>query len=37
MTPVDSLKILRSDVGLSVAQEDNCPLIGSAVQVVIPQ
>ncbi len=37
MTPVDSLKILRFDAGLEVSQEENCPLIGSDVQVVIPQ
>jgi len=37
MTPVDSLKILRFDAGLDVGQEDGCPLIGSDVQVVVPQ
>ena len=35
MTPVDSLKILRYDAGLDVSQEENCPLIGSDVQVII--
>ena len=34
MTPVDSLKLLRFDAGLSVSQADGCPLIGSEVLVV---
>ena len=33
MTPVDSLKILRYDAGLSVSQAEDCPLIGSEVLV----
>ena len=33
MTPVDSLKILRSDAGLGVSQEDVCFDIGSVVIV----
>jgi hypothetical protein len=31
VNPVDSLKILRFDAGLSVAQEEGCPLVGSVV------
>ena len=31
VTPVDSLKILRHDAGLSVQQEPGCPPIGGAV------
>ncbi len=34
ITPVDSLKLLRYDAGLSVAQEVDCPPIGSEVLVV---
>ena len=33
LCPVDSLKLLRSDVALSVSQTGNCPLIGSAVEL----
>jgi hypothetical protein len=33
VSPVDSLKLLRFDAGLSVAQEEGCPLIGSEVLV----
>ena len=33
MTPVDSLKILRFDAGLSVAQEVGCPELGQQVQI----
>ncbi|MCH8051261.1 MAG: hypothetical protein IIC86_04510, partial [Chloroflexi bacterium] len=33
VTPVDSLKLLRYDAGLSVTQADDCPLIGSQVLV----
>ena len=33
MTPVDSLKILRYDAGLSASQAANCPLLGSQVLV----
>jgi hypothetical protein len=35
VNPVDSLKLLRFDAGLSVAQEEGCPLIGSEVQIVV--
>ena len=31
--PVDSLKLLRADAGLSVAQAPDCPEIGSTVQI----
>jgi hypothetical protein len=31
ISPVDSLKILRFDAGLDVAQEEGCPPIGSDV------
>ena len=31
--PIDSLKLLRSDAGLSVTQADGCPEIGSTVQI----
>lgn len=34
VTPVDSLKILRYDAGLSVAQEDECPAIGIEAIVI---
>ena len=34
MTPVDSLKILRFDAGLSASQEVNCPEMASGVVVV---
>ena len=34
MTPVDSLKILRYDAGLSVSQEEGCPAIGASVTIV---
>ncbi len=34
VTPVDSLKLLRYDAGLSVTQEEGCPPIGSEVLVV---
>ena len=33
ITPVDSLKLLRFDAGFSVAQEPECPEIGSAVLI----
>ena len=33
VTPVDSLKLLRFDAGLSVSQADDCPLLGSLVLV----
>ena len=33
VTPVDSLKLLRFDAGLSVSQAEDCPLIGSEVLV----
>jgi hypothetical protein len=33
MTPVDSLKLLRFDAGLSVAQGADCPEIGAAVLI----
>jgi len=33
ITPVDSLKILRYDAGLSVAQAAGCPLIGDGVNI----
>jgi hypothetical protein len=33
LNPVDSLKILRYDAGLSVIQEDKCPPIGSGVTI----
>jgi hypothetical protein len=36
VTPVDSLKLLRFDAGLSVAQEPDCPPIGSDVQILVP-
>jgi hypothetical protein len=32
--PIDSLKLLRFDAGLSVSQEDNCPEVGSEVQIL---
>ncbi len=35
ITPVDSLKLLRFDAGLSVPQAAGCPLLGSAVLVVV--
>jgi hypothetical protein len=34
LTPVDSLKILRFDAGLSVSQEEDCPLMGAQVTIV---
>jgi hypothetical protein len=36
VNPVDSLKLLRFDAGLSVAQEPDCPPIGSEVQILVP-
>ncbi|HEY5625103.1 MAG TPA: hypothetical protein VIT93_01300 [Dehalococcoidia bacterium] len=33
ISPVDSLKILRYDAGLAVAQEAGCPLIGDSVNI----
>ncbi|MCI0783958.1 MAG: PD40 domain-containing protein [Chloroflexi bacterium] len=33
VSPVDSLKILRYDAGLDVAQEQGCPPIGDGVQI----
>jgi hypothetical protein len=33
ISPVDSLKILRYDAGLSVLQEEGCPPIGAGVTV----
>jgi len=33
ITPVDSLKILRYDAGLSVSQAAGCPLIGDGVNI----
>jgi hypothetical protein len=33
ISPVDSLKILRYDAGLDVAQEQGCPPIGDGVQI----
>jgi hypothetical protein len=33
ISPIDSLKILRYDAGLSVSQEDGCPPIGSGVTI----
>lgn len=33
ISPVDSLKILRYDAGLSVSQEPGCPPIGDGVQI----
>ena len=35
VTPVDSLKLLRFDAGLSVQLEAGCPLLGSAVLVQV--
>ena len=32
--PVDSLKVLRFDAGLSVSQAANCPKMGSEVVLV---
>ncbi len=32
ISPIDSLKILRADAGLRVAQNNDCPEIGSTVQ-----
>ena len=34
MTPVDSLKVLRFDAGLSVSQEEDCPGMGTSVTIV---
>jgi len=34
MTPVDSLKTLRFDAGLSASQEEGCPGMGTGVTVV---
>lgn len=31
--PIDSLKVLRADAGLSVTQAVGCPEIGSAIQL----
>jgi hypothetical protein len=31
VSPVDSLKLLRFDAGLDVAQEQGCPALGSSV------
>ncbi len=36
VSPVDALKILRFDAGLSVSQEAGCPAMGSEV-TLIPQ
>jgi hypothetical protein len=33
VSPVDSLKLLRFDAGLEVAQEDGCPAIGDEVHI----
>ena len=33
ISPVDSLKVLRYDAGLDVAQEQGCPPIGDGVQI----
>jgi hypothetical protein len=33
ISPVDSLKILRYDAGLSVLQEEGCPPIGAGVTI----
>ena len=34
MNPVDSLKILRYDAGLSASQEEGCPGMGTSVTIV---
>ena len=34
MTPVDSLKILRYDAGLSASQAEGCPVMGEGVTIV---
>jgi hypothetical protein len=34
MTPVDSLKILRHDAGLSASQAEGCPVMGASVTIV---
>lgn len=34
VTPVDSLKLLRFDAGLPVAQEQGCPGMGTSVMIV---
>ncbi|MEX0682057.1 MAG: hypothetical protein WD472_01190, partial [Dehalococcoidia bacterium] len=34
VNPVDSLKLLRFDAGLPVAQEPDCPPIGDTVSVL---
>lgn len=33
VNPVDSLKILRADAGLSVAKPEGCPAIGDEVTI----
>ena len=34
MSPVDSLKVLRFDAGLSASQEEGCPGMGTSVTIV---
>jgi hypothetical protein len=34
VTPVDSLKVLRFDAGLSVTQALGCPFLGAQVSLV---
>ncbi len=34
INPIDSLKLLRFDAGLSVSQEAGCPLIGADVSII---
>ncbi|MEX1193993.1 MAG: chromosome condensation regulator RCC1 [Dehalococcoidia bacterium] len=36
VNPVDSLKLLRYDGGLNVAQEPDCPAVGTAVTITLP-
>ena len=36
VNPIDSLKLLRYDGGLSVAQEPDCPGVGIIVMVSVP-
>ncbi len=36
INPVDALKVLRSDAGLSVNKAPGCPEIGSGLPVVVP-
>ncbi len=33
--PVDALKVLRHDAGLSVSQEEGCPEMGSEVTITV--